>query len=116
MDQVERKLNVLLEQKIDQAIADTDGKSQFLIDDIQTLYGVKNEAEKARAIERKEEAERKENFKDRLLTAGLTIGTTVGGWAMYNHWLKLGLRFEEIGSVGSQWTRNLIGKLIPKLK
>lgn len=116
MSQVEKKLDELIEQKLDQALSDTEGVSQFIINDIETLYGVRNEAEKIRAIERKEEAERKDNLKDRLLTAGLTLGTTIGGWAMYNHWLKFGLKFEEIGSVGSQWTRNLIGKLLPKLK
>lgn len=116
MDEVRKKLDTLLALKLDQAIEDKDGAKQFVIEDIETLYQVRNEAEKADAIERKEAAERKDNLKDRLLTAAVSIGTTVGGWMLYNHWFKFGLKFEETGSVGSQWTKNLIGKLLPKLK
>lgn len=116
MSQIEEKLDRLIELKLDRAIDNAAKTDTEAIDEIDTLCGIKNEIEKTKTLEAKEKAERVENWKDRLLNAGVTVGLAIGGWKVYDRWLRMGLSFEETGSLGSQWTRALIGKMLPKLK
>lgn len=51
---------------------------------------------------------------DRWVNIGVQIGITLGGWIVYDIWHRRGLKFEETGTVGSQWTRNLMTKMLPK--
>lgn len=91
------------------------------IEDLTQLYKLKIEEAKIKQAEndRLEEKEfrktqEKSQFLDRCINVGLQIGLAVGGWIAYDIWNRRGLRFEETGTITSQWTRNLLSKMVPK--
>lgn len=71
------------------------------------LEKLKLEAEAAKAREQK------------LLSwagLGVQLGTTIFMAACYDMWLTRGYKFEEFGTVRSPHLRNLIGRILPRLK
>ena len=91
------------------------------VEDLTQLYKLKIEEAKIKQAERdrleeKEfrETQAKSQFLDRCINVGLQIGLAVGGWIAYDIWNRRGLRFEETGTITSQWTRNLLSKMVPK--
>lgn len=54
-----------------------------------------------------------EQRKDRWITAGTTLITTVLGLVAYNTWFRKGLKFEETGTITSPIIKNLLSKMIP---
>lgn len=79
------------------------GKSKLELDDeiARADYDVKDAQQKAESIER-------------WINFGVQVGFTLGGWIAYDIWHRRGLKFEETGTIGSQWTRNLMTKMLPK--
>lgn len=51
---------------------------------------------------------------DRWINVGLQVGLTLSGLIAYSRWYRMGLKFEETGSITSPMTRNLISKMLPK--
>lgn len=47
---------------------------------------------------------------------GVQLGTTIFMAACYDMWLTRGYKFEEFGTVRSPHLRNLIGRILPRLK
>lgn len=84
------------------------------VEDLERLYKLKNEAEKAElelvAKRDSDKARQKFDWLNLAVTAGLAIGNIVA----FNAWYNRGLKFEETGVVSSPQVRNLMNKLIPK--
>lgn len=56
----------------------------------------------------------KAEARDRWINFGLQVGIAIGGWIAYDVWHRRGLKFEESGTVGSSWTRNLMSRMLPR--
>lgn len=112
MDVIQEKVNKALEMKLDEVI---EGKgADGIYDEIETLHKLKIESEKLDQTEREQNSQREEHRKDRIVNVLTQAGLAVGGWFCYDIWHRRGLKFEETGAVVSQWTRNLMSKMLPK--
>lgn len=70
------------------------------------------------ASEKKAEAERKakkEQLYFQIVNLGITIALGVLPFICYNSWDKRHLKFEEDGTYASPQSRNLMGRMVPKL-
>lgn len=130
LDRIEEEL-----RRID-SIEDEDSRRRA-IDDLAVLYKLKIEEEKAifetddnskkwylekerikneeRDLELREK-QLKEQKTDRLANLGVQIGLSLLSIVAYDIWNRRGLKFEEHGTITSPMTRNLLLKMLPKLK
>lgn len=51
---------------------------------------------------------------DRWVNVGKDVGIAIGGWILYRHCFREGLKFEQFGTITTPWMRNLISKVLPK--
>lgn len=51
---------------------------------------------------------------DRWVNMGTQIGIAIGGWALYRHCFREGLKFEQFGTLSTPWMRNLVSKILPR--
>lgn len=76
----------------------------------------KDQAELEKLKLEAEAAKAKEQHFFNWLGIGVQLGTTIFMATCYNMWLNRGFRFEEFGTIRSPHMRNLIGKILPRLK
>lgn len=51
---------------------------------------------------------------DRWANVGKDVLIAIGGWALYRHCFREGMKFEQFGTITTPWMRNLISKVLPK--
>lgn len=107
MNKVREKLDEVIELKLDRLIKNGGVDQQNDMDELEKLYELKNESDKI-------QADAGESRKDRIVNAFTQVGIAVGSWLMYDIWHRRGLKFEEVGMVNSQWTKNLMSKMFPR--
>lgn len=97
---------------------------------IDTLYKLKLEEDKLEAEKKKAEEQGrieaakleadKKKARDQKIFNWVSIGaqgvSTAAMIIAYNVWLNKGYRFEETGTIRSPHLRNLVGRILPKLK
>lgn len=78
----------------------------------------KLEAENRKAKEQLEVDVKKAEEQKKINWANIALqgGTTVAMIVAYSVWQGIGYRFEENGSVRNPFLRNIIGKILPKIK
>lgn len=114
------EIRELLDEKIKTELENLDcletgsDKKSSAVEDVTKLYKLQIEESRAENEQADKEAQRKEAKKDRWINVVTQVSLAIGGWIVYDIWNKRGLKFEETGTVTSQWTRNLISKMTPK--
>lgn len=93
------------------------------IKDVAELYKLRIEevkAQQARVDNRAEAETRQMQIKsqtiDRWFNFGAQVGLGICTLVMYNFWFHEGLGFEETGTIRSPWTRNIMSRMLPKIK
>ena len=93
------------------------------IEEIAQLHKMRMEEAKievAKAENHEERENRKEQQKsqriERIINVVMQGCIAAGGWLLYDVWNKRVLRFEEHGSIGSQVSKNLFSKIVPRIK
>lgn len=143
MDQIKQLLDEEIKTEIENLSSLPDGSQEktLAIDDLTKIYKLRIEEIKAETdrtdkkqsndLERdkftystlvqddenayRERCRRDQNL-DRWLNFGLQIGLTVIGFIAYDVWNRRGFRFEENGTITSPQNRNLLSKMIPRIK
>lgn len=129
------KLEKLIDKTIDRIESgELDGERSTAIDDLTQLYKLRLEEIKLDNDAKDKETQRlidKNNqyidsvYKSRdnhikligvFATAATALISTYAGLKFYDKWLYNGYKFEEVGTVCSNWTKNLISKITPSLK
>lgn len=62
----------------------------------------------------KEDEEARREFWGQMADCAGRIAIGVAGLIAYNGWFKMGLKFEETGTINSGFVRNLSSRLLPK--
>lgn len=126
--QLETDLNECLENVIALTVGQKERKEEAEL--AETFYKLKLEEDKLELERQKqkdasdleklkleaEAAKAKEQRFFNWLGIGVQLGTTIFMAACYDAWLTRGYRFEEFGTVRSPHLRNLIGRILPRLK
>lgn len=133
-DKIRKKLDEVIELKLNNLVSlrqEGEARSNE-VKDLTELYKLRIEEIKIEASRinemRQREIERdvrmNENYikseqlrsqsLDRWINVGLQVGLTLSGLIAYSRWYRMGLKFEETGSITSPMTRNLISKMLPK--
>lgn len=122
-DKIQLKLDEVITKELElmtDSSKSTEDK-QSSINNLSRLYGLR--IEEAKVIS---DSEYKSNERDlklkqirseatgRLIGVVVQAGLTIVGLIAYDTWYRRGLKFEEIGTISSPMTRNLISKLLPK--
>lgn len=116
MDKVKALLDEAIEKRLEEAnkLTDQGIAATELIDEAVELYKVRNEEIKNEKASEDAKAQQKSTLIGQIITGGVQIGLTIGGWIAYDIWHKRGLRFEEIGTITSPMTKNLLSRMLPK--
>ncbi len=109
------KIQELLDEQIESHILSLDSCSgdQYdqTMEDLIKLHKLRQEEAKIRQEDEKISNEKKERTIDRIVSTATAIGTTIGGWAVYDVWQRRGLKFELENVVSSPWLKNLMSNM-----
>lgn len=89
-------------------------KQKGVIENIEKLYRLKLEENRLSIDLKKHNKEDKESKLDRGLKYGFMALELLVPIVAYTIWYRIGLRFEETGTITSPMTRNLLSKMFPK--
>lgn len=118
MDKIRGLMDERIESELltlDQLAPGSEQKSK-VIADLDKLYKLRIEESKVINENEKLKADQKQRKLDRIFNAALNGGIAIGGWICYDIWSRRGFKFEQTGSVGTPWLRNLIAKMLPGKK
>lgn len=135
-DEIQKSLDEVIGLKLRNLVTlnyDSEAKSNA-VKDVTELYKLrieeaKLEAERAdreRQLEEEKMTRMAENHlkheqlrsqaKDRWVNLGIQVGLAIGGWVAYDIWNRRGLKFEETGTIVSPMTKNLLSRMLPKMR
>lgn len=114
MDKVQTLLDKRIEEELEGMATMLPTEKADAISNVEKLYKLRiEESEAAKELELKKKQTRSQTI-NQWAQIGLNLGIAIGGWFMYNRWYKIGLKFEETGSITAPMTKNLLPRLFPR--
>lgn len=122
---MDNKINKLLDETIEKEIRSLasleNGSEQksSAVDDLKKLYELKLEKtkiEQAKSESMNREKQAKSQFWVQVGGIAAQVGVGIAGFIAYDIWNRRCLNFETNGVIGSPTTRNLLSRMIPRIK
>lgn len=125
MNEINEKLEESIKSGFEKLSSSQPGSDEWkkTVEQLDTLYKLKLEEDKLKLEEKRVSAQantdsqkNKEQHLISWVNVGVQIWSTVFMATCYNIWLNKGYKFEETGTIRSPHMRNLIGRILPRLK
>ena len=109
------KIPELLDEQIESHILSLESCSgddyDQTMEDLIKLHKLRQEEAKIRQEDEKISNDRRDRTINRVVNTATAIGTTIGGWLVYDIWQRRGLKFELENVVSSPWLKNLMSNM-----
>jgi hypothetical protein len=109
------KIPELLDEQIESHILSLDvctgDDYDQTMEELIKLHKLRQEEAKIRQEDEKISNDRRDRTINRVVNTATAIGTTIGGWFMYDIWQRRGLKFELENVVSSPWLKNLMSNM-----
>jgi hypothetical protein len=109
------KIPELLDEQIESHILSLDDCTgddyDQAMEDLIKLHKLRQEEAKIRQEDEKISNDRRDRTINRVVNTATAIGTTIGGWFVYDIWQRRGLKFELENVVSSPWLKNLMSNM-----
>ena len=109
------KIPELLDEQIESHILSLESCSgddyDQTMEELIKLHKLRQEEAKIRQEDEKISNDRRDRTINRVVNTATAIGTTIGGWLVYDIWQRRGLKFELENVVSSPWLKNLMSNM-----
>ena len=114
------KIPELLDEQIESHILSLESCSgddyDQTMEDLIKLHKLRQEEAKIRQEDEKISNDRRDRTINRVVNTATAIGTTIGGWLVYDIWQRRGLKFELENVVSSPWLKNLMSNMTKNIQ